>query len=279
MPSSFTAHVFPKIYGGYRRTNSEKVVCHLQAHSLTTETLEDHSQTFQRILSQSSTPQGQSPPSQDQSSTPDDLDATRRYIQDRIQDGDKYIYMVTAIKSVTDAKITFRKASTTSATLSLSAPAAEQSVTHPPAITAGTADAGAGTAADIVCVALASRQSSGTLAYNEMPGTRVVGVQYCKVKLRRRRKEVKLENVRLSDISEVSWEMFIGPKRIATRGEEPVVAYPPSNLLIVAELGGLVGLADARGTDDDAESFDEDNEEVHSIVVDGFEFIFEQFDQ
>jgi hypothetical protein len=40
-----------------------------------------------------------------------------------------------------------------------------------------------------------------------------------------------------------------------------------------------VGLADARGTDDDAESFDEDNEEVHSIVVDGFEFIFEQFDQ
>ena len=96
--------------------------------------------------------------------------------------------------------------------------------------------------------------------------------------LRKRKKEVKLEDVKLSDISEVSWEMFIGPKRIASPGEEHVVTYPRSNLLIVAELGGLVGLADARGTDADAESLDEDDDEVHSIVV-GFEFIFDEFDQ
>ena len=187
-------------------------------------------------------------------------EATKRWIQNRLDEGTD-VYMVVGITTVTDAKVTMVSAASSKPFLKANIPVSHMAALPIP-----------WSALDISIALGVARNGSGG-AVREMKGTRVVGAQYCRLKLRKWWQAKK--DAKTTRLGTPAWQSYIIPKR---SGAVPV--DDSGCFMIEASLGEVVSAADIQKWEDedkvDDEGCDDENEEdkVDSIVVDGVELVF-----
>jgi hypothetical protein len=223
----------------------------IRARSVSTTTLLDSTATFNRVFNHPTT----------ESSHLNEEAETRRWIQNRFEGGEA-VYMVVGIQAVTDAKVTHFQASNLKQALHGGIPVTDIAAHGVPALVGWSA-------LDVSIVAALARDSGAGSEY-EIQGTRVVAVQYCKIKLSLRRWQ-KDEEVKLADRT---WQWYLGEIRASPENNTSKNHQSCFGLEVL--LGEIVDISEARNVSegDSGGHEGEDEDCVDSISVSGVEFVF-----
>ena len=184
---------------------------------------------------------------------------TRNWIQNRL-DEHTDIYMVVGVTAVTDAKVTLASAAYSNPFFKAGIPASKMAALP-----------SAWSTLDVTIALGAARGGTGT-AVHEIRGTRIVGVQYCQVKLRKWW-QAKIE-AKATRLGTPTWQSYIIPKRGGV-----VPADDSGCFMIEASLGEVVSAAEIQKWHEDQQDggeagSDEEEDAIDSVVVDGVELVF-----
>jgi hypothetical protein len=229
----------------------------VEAESTTTQTLSNYSEVFETLW------KGVAACERDPEKPKSELHKTREWIQNRLE-GDEDVYMVVGIKTVTNAKVTVGQSSGTATAVDAGIPVTDM-VSH-----------GLSTLVNIspldVMIAIAVGSRGGVGETYEVEGPCVMAVQYCRVKLRRRKVGNGNDEETLAP-HKIAWEWFLGGRpRVMTPS-----TGPKDKFMVEVSLGGIVDKADIVMDEEEPVSTEgetDDEDRIQNVLVDGVELLF-----
>ena len=238
---------------------SSNTFLRIEAKSISTQTISNYSDAFEFLWSGIARTPG------DAQGKTDEVDRTREWIQNRLEDSED-VFMVVGIRTITDATVTVHESSDVTTRLNAGIPVTEL-------VSSGLSMA-LGSALDVT-IAMGVGRAGGVGEKYEVRGTRVMAVQYCRVKVGKwwKGKDVAAKLA----AKQVVWEWFIGN---GLRGTTPSNTGPQDPLMVVVALGDMVDAAEIMGVNDDeghdaeGNNEDEDEDRIQSFSVDGVELVF-----
>jgi hypothetical protein len=244
---------------GIDHDRRSKTFWKVEAESVTTQMLSNYSEVFETLWKcVASEPREPDRPGKPKS----ELARTREWIQNRLED-DEHVYMVVGIKTVTNAKVTVGQSSGVTNIVDAGIPVTEI-VSH-----------GLSTPVDMsaldAMIAVTVGQRGGAGETYEVKEPFVMAVQYCRVKLKKR----KIGNGNSEETltpRDISWEWFIGGRpRVMTPSTRPKDEFTVS-----VSLGNIVDMADiVMGEEEPADADGEaDDDHIQNVLIGDVELMF-----
>jgi hypothetical protein len=218
----------------------------IKAKSVSTRTLSDYTSAFNSIFDSAA------------ESETDTAGKTRKWIQNRVE-GKEAVYMVVGIQTVTDAKVTQVRSSNINTSL-------HSGIAVPEITSQGVSSVAEWSAPD-VSIAIAIGRDGGASSAYEIQGTRVIAVQYCKVKSRT---WPLAGDGGVELTSRTQWKWYMDEMRAGGTSNGGQSCFG-----LEVSLEKMVDAAMARNVSEgDGEDDGEDEDCVDNISVDGIEIVF-----
>lgn len=231
---------------GINLDSSSNVIFKVKARSTTTEALSNYSDLFRSIWRGGGVSTTSNPGAH--------MDATREWVQNRIEDGED-VYMVVGITTATDATVVVDVRSATITGPQVGVPTSDMALP-------GISSLANASALDVI-LAMAVGQCGTGIETHEMNGTHVIAVQYCKVKVGKWWKK-KSEEPRLAS-GHVVWKWFVGPNR--SMNPPPVT---DEEMMMDASLGEPVTMDVLGPNEEDAE----EDQRIENVLLGDGELLF-----
>jgi hypothetical protein len=245
---------------GVNRTVDTNVFLKIEADSTTMQMLSDYSSIFRSWPSDVADTTGNS------ERVADGLDQTREWIQNRLE-SDEDVFMVVGIKTVTNAKVTIHQSSNNTRSLKAGIPTSELGL-H------GLSPIPGASALDIM-IAMTAGQAGGVSEKYEMKGTRVMAVQYCRVKVSKWPKS-KIGEAKL-DMGGIVWKWFVGNGSVLMKAS---TSDSRDSFMVSISTGEIADAAEIVGSDEEEQDehedddLDEDEDHIDRVLINGVELMF-----